>query len=153
MEDVVAFRRFIMELRELREHKGLSLDDVSKASGIDKAQLSRLESGKKLNPTVHTLMRYARAVGEPLGWCSASNTSSSIEEMVVVRVIRRLGLSPEEAVFRLATNISAAPPTRDAPSLHGYANPQGSVVISNLSSPASQENSGAARAHKESDKR
>lgn len=68
MEDVVAFRRFVMALRKRREALGLSLGDVSQATGIDKSALSRLETGEQLNPTVRTLMRYARAVGQPLAW-------------------------------------------------------------------------------------
>lgn len=70
MEDVVAFRRFLMDLRGRREALGMSLDDVARESGIDKAALSRLESGKQANPTVQTLMRYARAVKGPIEWPS-----------------------------------------------------------------------------------
>ncbi len=70
MEDVVAFRRFIMDLRKRREEHGLSLDAVAGRSGIDKAALSRLESGKQVNPTINTLLRYARAIKEPIHWGS-----------------------------------------------------------------------------------
>jgi ribosome-binding protein aMBF1 (putative translation factor) len=68
MEDVVAFRRFIMDLRRRREALGMSLGDVARATGIDKSALSRLESGEQMNPTVHTLMRYVRAIGGPIRW-------------------------------------------------------------------------------------
>src|SRR5206468_3025487 len=57
---------FLHDLRKAREDAGLSLTDVEKSTGIDKATLSRLETGKQTNPTVDTLVRYAAAVGKQL---------------------------------------------------------------------------------------
>jgi len=54
------------EMRKLRQEAGLSLTEVAERSGIDKGALSRLETGKQLNPTVDTLVRYATAVGKQL---------------------------------------------------------------------------------------
>ena len=65
-EDAIATARFIGGLRQRREQAGLSLGDVAERSGIDKASLSRLENGWYPNPTVHTLTRYARAIGKRL---------------------------------------------------------------------------------------
>jgi DNA-binding XRE family transcriptional regulator len=59
---------FLSGLRRAREAKGLSLADVAERSGIDKAALSRLENGQQSNPTLHTLARYARAIGKRLCW-------------------------------------------------------------------------------------
>jgi ribosome-binding protein aMBF1 (putative translation factor) len=53
----------LVALRKKRRQQGLSLDDVAKASGIDKGYLSRLENGKVINPTFETLYRYAAAIG------------------------------------------------------------------------------------------
>lgn len=58
----------LVELRRAREQKGLSLTDVAERSGIDRAALSRLESGRNTNPTVETLGRYAAAIGKRLVW-------------------------------------------------------------------------------------
>jgi DNA-binding XRE family transcriptional regulator len=55
---------FLHALRKAREDAGLSLTDVETRTGIDKATLSRLETGKQPNPTVDTLVRYAAAVGK-----------------------------------------------------------------------------------------
>src|SRR5262249_12024721 len=41
---------------------------VAEKSGIDKAALSRLETGRQINPTVATLARYAKAVGKRFRW-------------------------------------------------------------------------------------
>jgi transcriptional regulator with XRE-family HTH domain len=46
----------------------LSLDEVAARSGIDKAQLSRLENGKVPDPRPSTLARYSRAIGRRLAW-------------------------------------------------------------------------------------
>lgn len=50
-------------LREAREASGLSLANVAERTGMDKAALSRLETGQG-NPTIETLSRYAAALGK-----------------------------------------------------------------------------------------
>jgi DNA-binding Xre family transcriptional regulator len=55
-------------LRAERERQGLSLSDVSQRSGIDRATLSKLETGKVPNPTVSTLRALARALNKRLSW-------------------------------------------------------------------------------------
>lgn len=65
--DHLSFRRFAEGLRAHRERAGLSLAAVAERSGIDQAALSRLENGRG-NPTVHTLTRYARAIGGRMAW-------------------------------------------------------------------------------------
>lgn len=52
-------------LRRLRQEAGLSLAEVSRRTGIDKSQLSRLESGRSV-PTVERL----RQLGEIYGVAS-----------------------------------------------------------------------------------
>lgn len=59
-------RAVVGELRKAREAQGLSLADVQAATGIDRSALCRIESGENGNPTVNTLIRYARAVGRRL---------------------------------------------------------------------------------------
>jgi transcriptional regulator with XRE-family HTH domain len=61
-----AVRQVIADLKRAREAAGLSLSQVAAQSGVDKATLSRLESGKQLNPTLETLVRYAEAVDRRL---------------------------------------------------------------------------------------
>ena len=57
-------RRPLLEtLRKAREAKGLTLADVEERAGLGKAQLSRLETDFRANPTVDTLQRYAKALG------------------------------------------------------------------------------------------
>lgn len=51
------------ELRKVRESKKLSLTEIAQRSGIDKAALSRLETGRNVNPTLKTLESIARAIG------------------------------------------------------------------------------------------
>jgi DNA-binding phage protein len=53
----------LLDLKQAREHRGLSLSEISRRSGIDLGSLSRLESGKNSNPTFETLSRYAQALG------------------------------------------------------------------------------------------
>ncbi len=66
-------RRLMHLLRTARERQGLSLADIAERTGIDKAALSRLETGKQINPTIDTVWRYAHAVGKQLQWLVISN--------------------------------------------------------------------------------
>jgi DNA-binding XRE family transcriptional regulator len=65
--DVMAFLSAIATLKRRRDELGLSLADVSERSGLDKGMISRLETGKVLNPTISTLWRYAEALGMKVG--------------------------------------------------------------------------------------
>jgi DNA-binding XRE family transcriptional regulator len=58
----------LQALKRERERCGLTIGDVAKRSGLDRAVVSRLENGKQDNPTVATLMRYAAAVGKRFLW-------------------------------------------------------------------------------------
>lgn len=55
-------------LRAERARLGLSLADVSERTGMDRATISKLESGKVANPTYFTIRTYARALGKRVVW-------------------------------------------------------------------------------------
>ncbi len=52
------------ELKKCREAKGLSLSDVQQITDIDRSVISKLETGKRMNYTIETVMRYADALGK-----------------------------------------------------------------------------------------
>ena len=54
------------EIREARESAGLSLGGLAEQSGLEKASISRLESGKNPNPSLRTLSRLAKALNRSL---------------------------------------------------------------------------------------
>jgi ribosome-binding protein aMBF1 (putative translation factor) len=58
----------LADLRRERERQGLSLTDIASRTGIDRATISKLETGKIANPTVGTLRTYAKALGRKLAW-------------------------------------------------------------------------------------
>lgn len=59
----LALLRALAELKRLRSERGMSLANIADRSGIDRAAISRLESGKNPNPTFETVARYAAALG------------------------------------------------------------------------------------------
>ncbi len=59
-------RQVLGKLRAERERQGLSLADINKRTGIDRAALSRLENNPEANPTLATLERYAEAIGKQM---------------------------------------------------------------------------------------
>jgi transcriptional regulator with XRE-family HTH domain len=66
--DVLELHQVLAGLKEAREHKNLTLADVSKRAGIDQAALSRLETGRNSNPTFATIQRIAAALGKAISW-------------------------------------------------------------------------------------
>ncbi len=64
--EYLKFGETIAILRATRKQAKLSLTEVARRSGIDKAALSRLENGVAENPTLTTLHRYATAVGKEI---------------------------------------------------------------------------------------
>jgi DNA-binding phage protein len=62
------FRELIAALRAERERQGLSLADLAKRTGMDRAAVHKLEIGLNSNPTHATLMRYATALGARIEW-------------------------------------------------------------------------------------
>ncbi len=66
MAAVDQLQRLLEQLKLAREELGLSLADVSRLTGMDRSSLSKLETGRRPNPTVDTLVRYAEAVGKRL---------------------------------------------------------------------------------------
>src|SRR5437016_1107789 len=57
-------RKTFAVLKALREQQGLSISDLVKRTGMDRAMISRLESGQVDNPTIATVSRYAKALGK-----------------------------------------------------------------------------------------
>lgn len=53
------------QVRELREESKASQETFADKAGIDRAQLTRIEGGK-INLTVRTLLKIARATGRKL---------------------------------------------------------------------------------------
>jgi transcriptional regulator with XRE-family HTH domain len=75
--ELIAMLELAAELKKTRISRKLSLTDVAKRSGIDKASLSRIENGQNINPTVRTLETIARCIGARLRFRLESNKRSS----------------------------------------------------------------------------
>ncbi len=61
-----AILRLLARFKAIRESQGLTLAEVAERMGIDPPALSRLETGKMLNPTLATLHKWAEAIGQKL---------------------------------------------------------------------------------------
>ncbi len=64
-QPVSAARVALAKLRNVRQQRGLTLEQLAKATGMTKTNLSRLETGSE-NVTVKTLERYAQGLGAKL---------------------------------------------------------------------------------------
>jgi DNA-binding phage protein len=62
------FRELIAALRAERERQGLSLAELARRTGMDRAAIHKLEIGLNRNPTFATLDRYAHALGARIQW-------------------------------------------------------------------------------------
>ena len=61
-----AILRLVTRFKGARESQGLTLAEVAARMGIDAPALSRLETGRMLNPTLATLHKWAEALGQKL---------------------------------------------------------------------------------------
>ena len=59
-----AIAELLQSLKSARESSGLSLQDVTDSSGMDRSAVAKLENGLRENPTLETLYRYADAIGK-----------------------------------------------------------------------------------------
>jgi DNA-binding XRE family transcriptional regulator len=65
-ESFAAILQLLARFKAARESQGLTLAEVAERMGIDAPALSRLETGKVLNPTLATLHKWAEALGQKL---------------------------------------------------------------------------------------
>ena len=65
-QSFTAVLRLMARFRAAREEQGMTLDEAAARMGIDAPALSRLETGKMLNPTLATLHKWAEALGQKL---------------------------------------------------------------------------------------
>ena len=65
-QSFAAILTLMARFKALRESQGLTLAEVAERMEIDPPALSRLETGKMLNPTLATLHKWAEALGQKL---------------------------------------------------------------------------------------
>lgn len=65
-QSFTAILSLISRFHAAREAQGLTLAEVAERMGIDPPALSRLETGKMLNPTLAPLQKWAEALGQKL---------------------------------------------------------------------------------------
>jgi DNA-binding XRE family transcriptional regulator len=65
-QSFAAILSLVARFKAAREDQGLTLSEVAGRMGIDPPALSRLETGKMLNPTLATLHKWAEALGQRL---------------------------------------------------------------------------------------
>jgi DNA-binding XRE family transcriptional regulator len=65
-QSFAAILTLVARFKAVRERQGLTLAHVAQRMGIDPPALSRLETGKVLNPTLATLHKWAEALGQKL---------------------------------------------------------------------------------------
>jgi DNA-binding XRE family transcriptional regulator len=61
-----AILNVLARFKAARESQGLTLVELAERMGIDPPALSRLETGKTLNPTLATLYKWAEALGKKM---------------------------------------------------------------------------------------
>jgi hypothetical protein len=65
-QSFAAILQLVARLKAARESQGLTLAEVAGRMGMDAPALSRLETGRTLNPTLGPLHKWAEALGRQL---------------------------------------------------------------------------------------
>lgn len=82
-------------LRRLRSKRGLSLERLSRASGVSRAMLGQIELGQS-TPTINVLWKIARALGVPF---SGLITNRALGHTTVLQAARAKVLSSHDGTF------------------------------------------------------
>ncbi|HHW36775.1 MAG TPA: helix-turn-helix domain-containing protein [Bacillales bacterium] len=82
-------------IKNLRESKGLSKNQLAKLAEISQSYISDLEAGKK-NPTIDILDRIAKALETPLTSLISDPTSETLPSDLIQLLETAKKLSPEE---------------------------------------------------------
>lgn len=81
-------RRVAEKLRDTRRERGMSLDDLARASGVSRAALSQIET-HKTNPTLALLWKIAVGLGLPFAeLIGESKSSAAVLRRADVQVLR-----------------------------------------------------------------
>lgn len=101
-------------LRQARLDAGLSLRDLSRASGLTASQISQIETGKRPDPGFHTVTKAAKALGISLddlaagcGYVEASNKSNNTVAVRQILGYRRVLTALKAAAMKIADDIDA----------------------------------------------
>ncbi len=112
-------KRVAENLRRRRKARGMSLDDLARASGVSRAGLSQIET-RKTNPTVGILWKiavglglpFAELIGEPASSAavvrkSATQVLRSLDGQFTSRPLAPSGASPLVELYELTINPGA----------------------------------------------
>jgi len=66
----------IIKLREIREAKGLSREQLSRLSNVSANMIYHIETGRK-NPTINTLVKLAKALNVPISELVSEDTTKA----------------------------------------------------------------------------
>jgi transcriptional regulator with XRE-family HTH domain len=89
-------------LRHIRSKKGLTVEALAAAAGLDKGFLSRLERGTK-RPSVETVLRLAAALDVPVGQLFGEQTTDDTVRVSRAAGRRRSLEEPDTYSFELLT--------------------------------------------------
>jgi len=130
-------RRVAENLRRRRKARGMSLDDLARASGVSRAGLSQIET-RKTNPTVGILWKiavglglpFAELIGEPASTASVVRKSAtqvlrSLDGKFTSRPLAPSGASPLVELYEL----TLAPGAVHASEAHAYGTREQLVVL------------------------
>lgn len=120
-------------LKRIREKEQLSIADLERKSGVGKATISSLESGRG-NPTVETLWALADALNVPFGMLVSR---SSLHQNAVIRSEEGATVTGDSGYTRLVEKVSSQGPLEIyemvlSPNQKRVANPHPKGVVEHL---------------------
>lgn len=90
---------FVFRIREIRNEKNLSLEDLSDKSAVNLGYLSQLERGEKQNPTMNTLFKVATALGVNIKDLFYTIADIDVLRQQMYISISKNGMNDEETVY------------------------------------------------------
>lgn len=78
--------QFAARMKEVRDQRRMSLEEVAKAAGFTKSHVWELEQGRARNPTVRAVWGIAEALGVSPGWLMGIDPADNTLEPLAFRL-------------------------------------------------------------------
>lgn len=106
-------------LRALRQARGMTQVDLSRASMVTQQTISSLESGRVQDPEMATVVKLAVGLGVPVedltGQATPRNPLSETERQALLDQLNRLPPDEQQTILGLVRRLAAMPPETARP--------------------------------------
>lgn len=89
---------FIFLIKEIREQKGMTQEELAKKTGISRNYITELENNKKENPSLKTMHKIAIALNKKITDIYVANSDTEELKKLMYKSIEETGINSKETL-------------------------------------------------------